>query len=316
MPSIELSDSRRRLGGWNAATRTLTISTYHLMADVWLEVEETLRHEMAHQIVSELFVAHDAPPHGALFERACQMLDLVESPRLDRAADPASERVLRRIRKLLSLATSDNPNEAQSAAAMANRMLLEHNLTPEVAAGSDCAYRWIGTPVGRISAERKLLAALCRDFLFVRTIWIQTRRAHDERPVYVLELDGRPHNLEIAEYTHDFLAETVDRLWSTYRLTLEPHERRAARNSYRVGLLTGFREHLEGDRRRAAEAGLVWLGDAAAAELLERRYPSRRTIGGGRYRVGSAYDSGVERGRRIRVSKAVSTTRSRGKLLP
>ncbi|MBI5607787.1 MAG: hypothetical protein HY902_02790, partial [Deltaproteobacteria bacterium] len=40
-----------RLGQWQPATRTLSISELHILRAPWHEVRATLRHEMAHQYV-------------------------------------------------------------------------------------------------------------------------------------------------------------------------------------------------------------------------------------------------------------------------
>ena len=78
-PTFQLHEGRGRLGLWDPLTRTISISADHALEDTWAEVELTIQHEMAHQIVSEIFDTPDAAPHGELFHRACRMYVLSRS---------------------------------------------------------------------------------------------------------------------------------------------------------------------------------------------------------------------------------------------
>lgn len=305
-PIIDLEHNRGRLGSWNPTSRVLRLSVDHLRTALWCEVELTLRHEMAHQVVSELFGAPGAPVHGSLFRRACRLLRLQDSPRLEVRRTGAEVRALEKIRKLLSLATSSNPHEAQVAMATANRLLLQHNLEAADAElhGREehrLTYRWIGRPTGRITLERKLLAGILQEFFFVRAIWIRTRRAADQKRVSVLEILGSDHNLDIAEYVHDYLVRTLDLLWLDYRRLRRRQKGLAARNDYRTGVLMGFRDHLESQRERDEEDGLIWLGDPALDEVFAERYPNTRRLGASYYRPGHAHRAGRRAGRKVRL---------------
>jgi hypothetical protein len=318
-PQFALDFRANPLGLWEPRTRTVRISVPHLMLDTWAAVELTLRHEMAHQVVAELWGAPGASPHGALFERASRLLDLTHSPRLPREPDPASVRTLERVRKLLNLAQSPNAHEAQLAMAAANRLLLKHNLSRADVEGREAGYhfRWLGEPLSRLPLERKLLAGLLQRHFFVRTIWLSTHRARDTRPVSQLEVLGEPHNLDIAEYVHDYLLATVDRLWEGYLQTLPVGAGRSARQSYRVGVVMGFCEHLDAQAKTDSHDGLIWLGDAVLDELFEARHPRRTTVGGGTYVLGQAHDAGREDGRQIRLRPGLGEAPAeRGRLLP
>jgi hypothetical protein len=51
---VALSDSERRLGEWNRAQRTISISRRLVVQQPWGVVREVLKHEMAHQYVFEI----------------------------------------------------------------------------------------------------------------------------------------------------------------------------------------------------------------------------------------------------------------------
>jgi len=311
-PQILIDDSQTHDGAWNARSRCLSLSLNHILRSVWVEVALTLRHEMAHQVVDELLGSRGERPHGMLFREACAMLDLELSPRLSADPPPEERRILERIRKLMNLAQSPYPEEAQAAMAAANRLLLRHNLRLNDAEQTPrYSIRWLGEPVGRIPLERKLLSCILQDFFFVRCIWIATEEMSTGRSVSLLEIMGRGHNLDIAEYVHDYLLKTLDRLWKEYQ---GEHARMAAprayRNDFRVGALQGFRQHLEVEQQASREMGLVWLGDARLKSLFEERHPERRRCGGGSYHIGSAHADGQQAGLAIRIRSGIGEPRS------
>jgi hypothetical protein len=218
----------------------------------------------------------------------------------------------------LNLAQSPNVHEAQVAMATANRLLLEHNLARADVPGRRAGYRfrWLGEPVGRIPLERKLLSGLLQRHFFVRAIWLGTSRPATGQAVSQLEALGEPHNLDIAEYVHDYLLVTLDRLWRAYRRGLAGGVGRRARHDYRVGVMLGFGEHLAAGEGSRTEAGLVWLGDACLDELHARRHPRSRSLRGGYYREGEAHAAGRQDGQRIRIRPGLTDQPvSRGRLL-
>ena len=121
-PLIVLNEAEEELGHWDASYGRLSISVRHIERHPWLEVMETLRHEMAHQYVDEVLQPRGEEPHGAAFQQACKKLRC--SPRArggkESSTSPgADERILRLIKKLLSLSSSPNENEAQAAVTVA-----------------------------------------------------------------------------------------------------------------------------------------------------------------------------------------------------
>ena len=303
-PVFALHDGKARLGTWFAQTRTLSLSAAHIARSTWIEINETLRHEMAHQVVSELFTTTDSSPHGSLFQRACKMLHIEGSPRLDCGFDPDTERILRRVQKLMNLSSSDNPHEARAAAAAANRLLLTYNLEIDQFGCDDYGYRWLGPPAGRVPTERKLLASILQEYYFVRCIWIRTTLSSTGKPASMLEVLGRHANLDIAEYVHSALLGHLDALWQRFRQESSPP--RAARRSFRVGVLMGFRETLGRVRQSCAEQGLIWVGDPGVGDFFRRRYPRISKLSGGGYYDGNAHQAGKAAGKAIRIRSGVA----------
>jgi len=318
-PLFILDEAPSRLGYWDATQRTLGISISHLIASSWLEVELTLRHEMAHQVVSEMFDVADSPPHGVLFQRACGLLGITGSARSERSFDASEQRLIQRVRKLLNLAGGTSSHEAQAALAAANRLLLKHNLDT-IDLKNDCEYgfRWVGEPKGRVPLERKVVASILQDFFFVQCIWIRTTIVQSNKSGSVLEILGQGHNLEMAAYVHDVLLAELNRLWLSYRQA-DPRGRKGARirNDYRLGVLMGYREQLQAERTVSAAQGLVWVGEPGLKTFFSERHPRVHRRSGGRYRLGGVHEDGKRDGHRVRIYRAMkkSKPRSRGRLL-
>ena len=76
-PNFDITrDPKCLWGSWNDSERLLTISRRLLNHYPWEAVIETLKHEMAHMIVDEIFELKGAPSHGPDFARACEILGI------------------------------------------------------------------------------------------------------------------------------------------------------------------------------------------------------------------------------------------------
>lgn len=91
----------------------------------------------------------------------------------------------------------------------------------------------------------------------------------------MLEVCGAPVNLEMASYVYDFLMRTAQRLWDDYRRARGIRSQRD-RRTYVAGVMAGFKEKLDRQRKAHQVAGLVWVGDADLSRYLKRRHPHIR----------------------------------------
>ena len=126
---------------------------------------------------------------------------------------------------------------------------------------------------------------------------------------------GKRANLDIAEYVHGALLGHLDTLWVGFRgSTPDP---RRARRSFRVGVLMGFRETLERERKSCEEQGLVWVGDPGIGEFYRRRYPRTSKLARGGYYDGAVHKAGVAAGKAIQIRPGVTANEDEEKgLLP
>lgn len=315
-PAIALSDAATRLGQWRRETRTIELQRGLVAELPWGQVIEVLKHELAHQYVSEVLGDPDPSPHGPAFRAVCERhgidggaAGLPESV----APDGGETRILQRVAKLLALAESPNAHEAELAMAEAQRLLLKHNL--EATARSPYTFRHLGAPAGRVSEHERILAGILSEHFFVETIWVPVWRAREGRRGSVLEACGTPVNLEIAVYTYDFLLGTAERLWARYRAERRIRSNRD-RRTYLAGVLLGFREKLEAQRKQSRAEGLVWVGDGDLERYWRRRHPHVRWTRHAGPARSHAHEDGRAAGRQIVLHKGVQSSTARGRLLP
>jgi hypothetical protein len=317
-PVFALSDSVARLGSWYRASRTLELSRALVAQHAWPVVLEVLKHELAHQYVDEVLRAHDEPAHGPAFQAVCARLGIDPAatgvPRAPEAVPSPEAKILERVQRLLALADSPNPHEAQAAMNAAHRLMLKHNLGDAPGGGPRYAYRHLGAPTARLDASERMLAGILANHFFVRAIWVPVYVVAERRRGKILEVCGTSVNLDMAEYVHAYLRETGARCWKEFKHRNGIKADRERRR-YLVGLMTGFHEKLAAQTRLCREEGLVWAGDPGLEDYTAARYPSLRTT---RSRVvaSAVYHRGREDGRNIILRKPVSSApTSRGRAL-
>ncbi|MEE2659279.1 MAG: DUF2786 domain-containing protein [Candidatus Latescibacterota bacterium] len=336
-PQIELFDGEHRLGEWDPNYRRIRISRNHIRNESWVLVLDTLRHEIAHQFVWEILDAGTEDPHGCAFAEASGRLrcspyarvpiretwsgdGITEAPHAVQC--PADTRVLRIVKKLLSLAASSNENEAHAAVAKAQRLMLQHNIDlVELDRERYFVRRCLGEVKGRHPAWELWLAMVLNEFFFVEVLWARSYDARSDRQGTVLEVYGTVTNLEMAEYVHSYLCELLPRLWRDYRKrqgVTDNHERMR----FFAGVLQGFHEKLESQRRALASQGgtgdersLVWKGDARLGEFYRYYNPRIQTRISGGVASTEVFEHGLSEGRQVNIRQPVGGSIRFGGLL-
>ena len=299
-PSLELSDSVRTLGTWQRGSRMLSLSRRLLRQESWSVVCEVLKHEMAHQYVDEVLQVRDESAHGPAFQRTCRRRAIDPAASGLPATDGASPRIVRKVQRLLALADSPNPHEAQSAMRAARRMMLRYNL--DLAASERrYGFRQLGRPLARRPAHHKLLASILIEHFFVSAIWIQAVDLETGARGRALEVSGTPANLEIAAWVHGYVLETAERLWARHR----SEGGSGSRARFLAGVMLGFQEKLRSQARASEEAGLIWLGDADLSRYMRARHPQQRAGRGATIRADASMQAGKKAGRTISLRRPV-----------
>jgi hypothetical protein len=311
-PLFRISAATETCGRWNSLARTIEISEQHILRSPWEEVVDTLRHEMAHQFVTEIFGLPAAPPHGEPFLKACRLLRCEPSAtasagsRLSQAQAEERDRMLLRVKELLALAGSPNEHEAANAMRMAHKYLLKYNLDVAHLEGSSTYQtRHLGRASARIQEYEYTLGALLQDHFFVLVIWTFSYDPLTDKPGRKLQILGTRENLEIAEYVYHYVFRVIHDLWEKRRRTVQ--KGRGTKLQYLAGLVRGLAGKL--DRQKAElkeEHGLIWLGDPELKKYYKHLHPRTRSSAIGGVSRGLSFRDGVRDGQNITLRQALN----------
>ncbi len=330
LPLIRISDSQTRFGQWAPASRTLSISRHLIETSPWHVVVEVLKHEMAHQYVSQ--VMNEDGGHGPRFKEACQILgvhpDFIRSsgkiPRdmlePEKGVSFQADKMIQTVQKLLSLAQSDNENEARAASRKANELIHKHNLDLFMDEArfeqSRAGYRVITHKKKQVTRLQKGILLILSQFYYVHPVLSKQYDARDQQSYQAMVLFGLPENLKIAEYVYHYLLETGTRLWQENR-SLQGYTRKDEVSFY-VGFTEGIKKTLtpsceapvrvdSGETRAIMEVSQS-LSLSMALKIqteMNRVFPriSRRRAS---YRHSSAaYNQGFKEGKKTHIRKGI-----------
>jgi hypothetical protein len=329
-PLFMLDDAVARWGSWSAERCEIRLSRALVYRHPWDAVREVLFHEMAHQLADEVLDTRGETAHGPLFLKACRLLGAdprasgnftLPADRVNRVEPSPADRQANRIRKLLALAGSANPHEAEAAMLKAHQLMARSNAE----AGASAQPReffsiFVGRPALRHSRTQYHLAALLRDFYFVLPIWVPAYVMEKQRMGRALEISGTAANLRTAAYVHAFIQRVIALEWA--RLAPIAVGGRRGASAFGVGVVEGFRARLHAARaaqghERCKASALVPAEDPALALYFKRRYPHTARVGRSAARVHRrALNAGQEVGRRLVLSQPAVAIGSGGGLLP
>lgn len=317
-PRLELVDTTARLGRWVPFVGTIEISRPLVLSEPWGVVLEVLKHEMAHQYMTERHPEVVEAAHGPVFRELCERLGIdgraAGTPDVE---SPSEDKIAGKIAHLLALAESPNVHEAEAAMLAAQRLLLKHNVDLSHArAARGHAFRHLGRPSGRVTEAERVLSLILAKHFFVECIWVPVYRPLEGKRGSVLEVCGTRENLEIAEYIHAYLMHTAERLWTRHKVVKRlPGD--ADRRRFLSGVMHGMLEKLGREAEAQEEEGLVWVKDADLHRYYRRRHPHVRHIRSAGERRTRAYADGREAGRSIEIRRGIKGDGREGpRLLP
>jgi hypothetical protein len=328
-PLFSLRTMTTRLGCWSGAKNEITISRTLALNYPWDDVRDVLFHEMAHQYAEQVLKSSEPYPHGADFLKACHRLRANPKasgrykPLHDRIHIPSigsQDRILMRVKKLMSLAKSANHHEAEAAMTKAHELMRKYNIDLL----SRSSHRgfvslFVGSPALRHHREEYHLANLLQQYYFVQGLWVSAYVLEKKKMGRVFEISGTPENVKIASYVYDFVKNTIEMHWHHFnrRKTLN----RYRKTDFAVGLVEGFCNKLAARRpapsRRAATTALISTADPMLKAYMSHRYPRTRTF----HRSALSQDDRVLRhgydiGKDLVLSKGIETKKNSHRFLP
>lgn len=321
-PILALTGNSKQLGCWSASNRRLSLSHLLIATHPWSLTLQVLKHEMAHQIVSEIYGQNDTS-HGPLFKKACTLLGLdapftrasadlaegLEGLPADSATTEQGRLIIEKVRKLLALGGSDNEHEAALAVRRAGELLARYRLDFDaLAEDQGLVHRTINTGQQTLPIHRKSICTLLESCFAVRVICASQYQPFVDVSFKTIELLGREEQVAIAEHCYHFLENRLQTLWEKNRHGFSGNSR-IAKKSYYLGLLAGFRQTLERSRTVSRAPEKPWSPNNVLPALREAqqlddfvaiRFPRLRRMrrqGSTMYR--NAYQEAVATGRNI-----------------
>ena len=203
-------------------------------------LKNVIRHELAHYIT---FINHKMidQPHGTEFKKFCILMGwgkevyaatgcIDGDPTL---LPPEENPMLRKVQKLMALATSHNKHEAEQAMIKSQQLLLKHNIDLESIQEDEKIY--LKRILKRPKKDGKMysIAHILQTF-FVNIIF---NRNHT---FTWLEIVGKATNVEIAEYVANILESKLDLLWKETRKQQPFLKGLVAKNSFFLGVAKGY----------------------------------------------------------------------------
>ncbi|MBF0226878.1 MAG: DUF2786 domain-containing protein [Desulfobacterales bacterium] len=323
LPLFSLKDMKRKIGYYSFSRNEICISRYFVKEHCWIDVKEVLLHEMAHQLAFQAFNAYDETPHGSKFQNACYLLKA--DPRsygnyksiLQQKELTTEDKILARIHKLLALAESSNPNEAEVAMAKAYELMEKYNIE---LIEQNKEREYISIVLGTVALKHRLeeysIANLLRDFYFVHPIWIPSYVVERGKMGKILEINGTIENVQIASYVYDFVNHYMQSQWKEYNKhkKLTKHKM----SDFAVGIIKGFVQKLEFQQnvRSNKKWEIVKADDAMMKEYLAYKYPKISSFTRRHSRKDpTILNDGIKVGEKMVISKGISEHKAGEKLL-
>jgi hypothetical protein len=225
-PHFRINYDMKDWGVWHGGGADVLELRADLLEHPWTSVLEVLKHEMAHQ-VTELLYGSRVMSHGPEFKRVCQQLGAnplasgsCAPADIDIFAEQSDEntetgRLYARIRKLLALANSTDPHEAELALAKAHQLMAKHGIDQEETKEGfgDFSIFTPYLPPSWSGPVRITLGNIVRCYFHVNIIIIDEPDLRTGRTRKVLALCGNKGNLRVAGYVWDCLVRFLQTSW-------------------------------------------------------------------------------------------------------
>jgi hypothetical protein len=210
-----------------------------------------IRHEIAHYMTF-IHHGHLQKPHGSEFKAFCQSIkgwkEEVQKATIcldDGEALPREESsVLRKVQKLMALAGSSNPNEAEAAMIKSQQLLLKHNLDLSCIEDEGDERMFLKRIMKQKQKDMKMrsIAKILETF-FVSTVFNRIDGFS------CLEILGSAVNIEIAEYVAEVLSRDFDVLWNQVKKSEPSLKGHVAKNSFFLGIAQGYCNKIQSLKR-------------------------------------------------------------------
>lgn len=216
------------------------------------------------------------------------------------------EKIIERVRKLLALSTSSNPNEAANAAAKAQELLQQYNLElSQVQANEQRGPEYIksGAVLGGKQKWRHILLEVLCSHNFCKSFYYQGT----PRAVIV----GEKHNIEVVEYLYEHLLHELPLMASAaYKQSGSVAHPVTWKDAFYIGATRSISERMHEERARFEQESnntrtLIVLKDKELQQAVQQFFPNTARARAKRVRSVEGYVEGVKAGQTVALRKAV-----------
>jgi hypothetical protein len=325
--NFSLADMNSKWGTWNPEKRLITLSIKLINNYPENAIKFVLFHEIAHQVVSEVFKFHcDGISHGEHFQKACDVLEIpmktcCSHDFLNEFEHGENSPILSKIQKLMDT-TGRTEEETIAFMRKAQEIMMKHNLSLQDVIGKSKLYikRAVGESYARFPTYIFSIAVLISKFYGVQYIrsYHYTTFGVDARSStnYHIEFFGEPEKLDIAEYMYHAILNNGDYLYEEFKNNPEREIgcRKISKASFMEGLVAGFTAKMS-KMKVEAEAeiikthgynGILKLNDPMLREAYESCYNNRKNVA----RVSSRGDgrsAGFNAGQNLSIHSGVKS---------
>jgi len=246
----------------------------------------------------------------------------------------SEEKIIDRIKKLLSLSQSSNENEAAQAAAMAAELMLKHEIEEAQVVGAGEAPDVIEEVEQESVAVSKqivhwkgLILAGLAESMGCRMYYGNTYKTGKRQRTYMVA--GQESKRQTIKYMYAYLVEEVERLANfAYREEILENKKskvpkddwpsaRAWKNAFRLGAASTInnrlceqrrKTHKEADKAGQSQALVVVEKAAEAVEVfMKREVPNLKKGSAASFSSGSGYGAGRAAGKNVGLGGAGKT---------
>jgi hypothetical protein len=317
-------ESPTKLGFFNPHTFQIGLNKKLFLQAKTEVITNILRHELVH-FYQYIIYGDIITAHGTEFKKLCTKFGYGED--ISSAAaeinilnekiegDLASEKLLIKIKKLLSLAESDNVHERELATLKANQLLLKHNLERYQLTdlSEQDSYMEEEVCLNVVLEAKKTTAKMQTIYEILSCFFVQPVFNHGKGCVF-LEIIGTRVNVELGTYVTKFLDQELEYIWS---LNKKENSLKGlkARNSFFKGVGKGYIEKIKSQHNQIIKGNELILLQKELKLQVEKVY--------GRLSFGStsaktckdSLSLGKQAGKSLNIRKGITSTSNSHKLL-
>lgn len=302
----------KELGLFDSNTNTILLTNKLLDPTISMEfLNSILLHEAAHFICINCL---NERGHGDKFKYVATLIGapkefIKTSVSLNLSKNNSSQ--LSKIKKLLALSESSNPNESHSALLKARLLMAELNINTIIDRDYIFATTLIETK--RVNAKIKIITLLVKDIAGIYLI-----EEHTASKTTKIRCYGTQSQIEIASYINDYLNYTLDKEYKSFKKNTNISGRTLEAFYYGIYNEMSIKFKSKNDISESSSKALEIIRNDNEYKALRYYFLDKKIITSKtkmRYTNIDAFEKGKEVGKRTNIHNAINKNNTKTKLL-